>query len=618
MKRQKQDTFNDYNNNNKKRQKSNITTIVFSSLTRECITTLEDLSNELIYDIFDYLLDHHAFQAFYNLNIRFQNLFLNSTFPIKINISFISKPNLQHYFTHIIKPCTNRIEYFQLSNSCIDPCSLLFSIMKNLTQLSTLILNHIEANYIESMLNHLLSLPSLSSLTIVSIDNIIDKNNIYYKLLRLLKLKYCQLCIELLQCPKSFLVPINEFSTIEYFFINHEISIDQLFILLSYVPQLRRLSLGNLRESKVNQIGKHSINLNHLTNVSLKLDRVPFHELEILVRYCFHQVQVLTIKIQFIGFRHDDRGYIDADRWQLLISTHILNLRIFDFQLSYRGLDFSNERQAFEILINKFNSKFWTEHQWFFDHHHHDVGWSKAAVFYSRNPYKRKDYVLNFELTATIWSTRFDINEDPIHHICIHNTDMIKKSAGKFLKATKLTLCETFEVPRDSIVMDLNHFLPLKQLTQLFIDCHHFSFVQLIELLQFTSNVHTLKLDSIVLYRMKSNSIQQTDLSQLIAKTNIIRKVTIVKEIALEKLQLVVAVFPRIEYLTINLFKQDLPSIGQFLLSKSNNNTRYLSLLCISKQRHDLMLTMKKLIQSKKLLRDYILKVINRKLYLLW
>jgi hypothetical protein len=192
---------------------------------------------------------------------------------------------------------------------------------------------------------------------------------------------------------------------------------------------------------------------------------------------------------------------------------------------------------------------------------------------------------------------------------------MIKQGVDHFPNATKLTLCETFEVPRNSITIDLNCILPLKQLTKLTIKCHRFSFEQLIELLQFTPNVHILKLDSILLYRTDSISIQQNQLSQLVSSMNTITKITISKEITLEKIQLLTAVFPRMEYLTINLYKKDLEAIVRFLLSKP---TRYLSSLCISKQRHDLVTTLKNLIESEKLLQDYVLKVINRKLYLWW
>ncbi|CAF4765233.1 unnamed protein product, partial [Rotaria sp. Silwood2] len=227
---------------------------------------------ELIYEIFEYVTYYHAFQAFYDLNQRFQNLFLNSNLPIKINISSISKSKFQHFSTHIIKPYAYRIEVFRLSNRCIDPCLLLLPIMKNLTQLTRLILNNIESNYIEQIINYLSSLPVLSSLTIISIDTIKNyKNIIYNKIFRLPRLKYCQILIELLECPKSLPIATYEFSNIEHLIINHDISIDQLPILLSYVPQLRCLSIGNLKESKLHRTEKGSISLNYLTNVSLKL-----------------------------------------------------------------------------------------------------------------------------------------------------------------------------------------------------------------------------------------------------------------------------------------------------------------------------------------------------------
>ncbi|CAF4985919.1 unnamed protein product, partial [Rotaria sp. Silwood1] len=286
--------------------------------------------------------------------------------------------------------------------------------------------------------------------------------NIFYFLITIL--------IELLQCSKSSPVATNEFSTIEHLIINHEISIDQLPILLSYVPQLRHLSIGNLKEPKFN-----------------RTERVIIY---------FRQIQILTIAIQYIGFYGNSTQYLNADRWEQLISTHMLNL----------------------------------QHQWFFDHHYHQIIWSNAAIFYSRNPY-RKDYVLYDELVENIWSSRFGINEDPIHHICIHGKNMIKESIDHFPNATILTFCETFEVCCDSIAIDLNRSLPLKQLTKLTIECHRFSFEQLIKLLQFTPNVHVLKLDSILLYRTDSVSIQQNELSKLVSNMNTITKVTISKEI---------------------------------------------------------------------------------------
>jgi hypothetical protein len=188
-----------------------------------------------------------------------------------------------------------------------------------------------------------------------------------------------------------------------------------------------------------------------------------------------------------------------------------------------------------------------------------------------------------------------------------------------FPNATELTLVDTFDVPpRDSIARSLDHIIPLRQLSKLILNCHHFSFEQIIGLLYFTPNVYTLELDSIVLYQTDPLSIQRNENFRLVSNTNMITNVIIDKESTLEKIQLCVALFPRLEYLTINLNKKDLESITRFLLSKPNNNTRYLSSLCISKQRKDFIEPVRSLIESEKLLNDYTIKLINRKVYLWW
>ncbi|CAF1688961.1 unnamed protein product, partial [Adineta ricciae] len=154
----------------------------------------------------------------------------------------------------------------------------------------------------------------------------------------------------------------------------------------------------------------------------------------------------------------------------------------------------------------------------------HEIPTSKVEFFQCDSRlvfiFRWKNYVLHGELTENIWSTRFDLNADPTHHICVHRTSILDKPIDRFPYATKLTLCETFEVPRLPIVNDLNRAFPLRQLTNLSIQCHHFAFHQLIELFPFTTNVQTLTLDSIVLYRADASSIQRNEVFQSVSKAN--------------------------------------------------------------------------------------------------
>jgi len=215
-------------------------------------------------------------------------------------------------------------------------------------------------------------------------------------------------------------------------------------------------------------------------------------------------------------------------------------------------------------------------------------------------------------------SNSLQTNVDSVRHVCIHKSNPMKQFGSYFTNANELTLSKTLDVPRNSMVTYLNHIIPLRQLTKLTLACHRLPFKQVIELLHFTPNIHTLKLDSILLYRTDSVSIQQNDIFQLVSNTTTVTTLTIEKEVTFEKIQLLVTLFPRLESLTINLYKEALESIARFLLSKSNNNTRYLSSLCISKQRADLIKNLRLLLESEKLLHDYILKSIRRKLYLWW
>jgi hypothetical protein len=181
-----------------------------------------------------------------------------------------------------------------------------------------------------------------------------------------------------------------------------------------------------------------------------------------------------------------------------------------------------------------------------------------------------------------------------------------------------VTLSEYCDASHDSLATSLNRIIPVRQLTQLIIDCQRFSFEHLVELLSLTPNMHTLKFDSIQFYGTDSVSIQQNETFILASKTNTVTNVTVEQECTLDKIQLLTTLFSRVEYLTINLSKENSEPILRFLLSKTSNGTRYLSLLCISKPCKGLVEQLKILIQSENLLDDYTIKMINGKWYLWW
>jgi hypothetical protein len=89
-----------------------------------------------------------------------------------------------------------------------------------------------------------------------------------------------------------------------------------------------------------------------LTNVSLKLYSVDFIDFEKLVTDFFRHVRILRI-IVWNNRYVTTLEYLDADRWEQLISTHLLNLCIFDLQHRYEMFDYNSIGQVYTSRVNK-------------------------------------------------------------------------------------------------------------------------------------------------------------------------------------------------------------------------------------------------------------------------
>lgn len=185
-------------------------------------------------------------------------------------------------------------------------------------------------------------------------------------------------------------------------------------------------------------------------------------------------------------------------------------------------------------------------------------------------------------MNKDISSNHFETNIKSIQQLYIHSTNAIKQFTGYFPNVTEVTFSEYCNPSHDSFAISLNRIIPIRQLTQLTVECQYFSFENLLELLSLTSNMHTLKLNSIQFYeKIDYVSVQQSETFLLVSKRNIVTNVTIEQECTLHQIQLFTNLFLRVEYLTLNLSKENSQLILRYLLSKTSNGIRYLSLLCI-------------------------------------
>ncbi|CAF3925772.1 unnamed protein product [Rotaria sordida] len=180
----------------KKLQSTSLFSSITSNTYKSSINQFENLSNEVIYEIFEFLNVYQLYESFFDLNTRFRNLCIYSNLPIEINNQSLSKSTFQRYYTNLILPNKHRIRSLDLSDPfIIDFFSLSTEDISKYFQLQTLILEKMESGYLENLLTSLTSLPNLSSL-IISIGLGSTTNTLWNLIFQLPVLKYCKISSE--------------------------------------------------------------------------------------------------------------------------------------------------------------------------------------------------------------------------------------------------------------------------------------------------------------------------------------------------------------------------------------------------------------------------------------
>ena len=341
------------------------------------VTQFEYLSNEILYEIFEYLDFYDISQAFMNLNARFKDLLLAPTLPIHADCSLISKPNFNTYFTNTIIPNLHRVKSLHLS-ILSHTNSVLFSLDNfiELTRLETLIFDNISRLYLFD-LRYFHALSRLTSLIIIGNDYRDDQEIIYSRVFQLSTLKYFKVSLDDRRRPASntLFTSTNITSPIEHLVIENIIHIDLLYAILSYVPHLRRLMIRSL--IGLDKRNDPSLNiLTEFTHFTIGLCDLPFSDFQLLAHNVLRHLRILCISTE------NNRTYLEANQWEDIISASIPNLEIFDFQCSY------STAQSSELMFSDFTTPFWTDRQWFFALQHPDKQSSRSTLFYTTKPYK--------------------------------------------------------------------------------------------------------------------------------------------------------------------------------------------------------------------------------------
>ena len=349
------------------------------------ILCLEDLSNELFYEIFNHLDVYHVYKGFYGLNQRLQSLLTTSTLPLKINLSSISKSSFQYYHRQILMPNKHRITTLRLANVFLP--DLIFSPVRTVsdfTRLETLIFDHCKSKYLPNIIHHLASLSYLTSLVIMPIDNIAKIDELYRAIFHLPVLKYCKVSLDYHSRYDGLRLITNATSSIEHLVLDHECTLNELDVILSCVPHLRRLSIQSLEREYTNFTGDYSSKkIEHLRHFSVDRMSISFNQFQRMSECLFTQLEVLHLSI------NNDQEYLNAKQWEQLIRSTMSQLRIFDFQYStYLNTDMAGSRAVYDSFMEQFSTLFWMERQWFFAYQLLEETYQRRVIFHSTSPYR--------------------------------------------------------------------------------------------------------------------------------------------------------------------------------------------------------------------------------------
>ncbi|CAF3939938.1 unnamed protein product [Rotaria sp. Silwood2] len=356
-------------------------------LRNECdrsITCIESLPMEFFYEVFDYLDGYAIHKAFSNLNHRFQQILNSPSLLFKIKIHHLKyKEGHRNSYKKFLCRNMHKIVSIKVCLSIqIDTFFLWFTIKPSLSALESLRIYDIESIRLISLLINLASLPRLFSLNIKTSNTYENLHDIYRLLFTLPTLKWCRFIFHRKNSLFSLPMAINkQQSTIEYFSIHHRCTLNELYAIISYTPQLRRLNLCHKFEIDSNIRTILPITLSNLTNVSIHMHHEKFDEFEIFIRKICSKLKILRVNTY-----SQDIAFLNAYRWEKLILQSLSQLEEFYLRY-YERAGPVHKYPMYNGQLNQFVSSFWIERQWIFE-----TEINSESIIYLVGPYRKRWY----------------------------------------------------------------------------------------------------------------------------------------------------------------------------------------------------------------------------------
>ncbi|CAF1520457.1 unnamed protein product, partial [Adineta steineri] len=521
------------------------------------------------------------------LNNRFQLLLNSSLTRLKLDDNRLPSKELLlnnykeilHYHPHQIIS----IHSFGENTTKIIP--IIKSDLLLFQSLQSLRLYSIKSNILLSLIDQLASFPNFYSLTLdLWIENQ-NCTNIYQLIFNLPKLKYFKYrIVEMKDIDIVTSLPIatdQQKTSIEYFIMDHDCSIKNLFILLSYTPNVRYLKFLNpVDENNLNII--EPIKLIYLTKLSIEIYEMTFDEFEILIKKFEINLKILSLDI-----KDEDMSYLNAKRWECFLQENLSQLEKFYFK---KTVHFSEDYQTPMYLgeQNEFSSTFWLERKWIFK-----VENDFEHLIYSIQPYKKKWYDYNSKSNQLLKSVAFEIGE---------------KSPERWVKSI-------------SINDHIYHALTITQIYHLQISVA-ISLENLYKILVLLPDIETLTLSRLSFTDPTSISYEERQSLYLLFHENHFQKISFSGVHQKADIYFLMIICFHVNHLHVHCedYKYAESFVGLILShvrSKIDNKLRLLS-ITMPNFANDMIEYLTKIIKEHKLLNDFIIEQVKNDVYIKW
>jgi hypothetical protein len=223
-----------------------------------------------------------------------------------------------------------------------------------------------------------------------------------------------------------------------------------------------------------------------------------------------------------------------------------------------------------------------------------------------------------WELAGQVCPHLDEHNLNIVKHVRIGGKQATGNRGNYFPNAIELTIKHKFNTPDYSIDITLNRIVPLQKLTKLVIEYCEFTFEQIVHLISFTPNLHTLKICLLSINKRTMQSFEESEIFRNVSTINKIKNFEIADRCTYEQIQMLVHLFPQMEHFQLAIKRKEIRCLLRYLLSSNNNHTRHLFFLSISSLPKVCLREVNMLIRIEGLLDQFFIKYVNRVLYLWW